>query len=151
MPGFEIFSIADDPSSGSRAPLSGAADPEFADKGRRTVLVVDDEPLIVDTTAAALERLGFRVFRAYSGRRALDLAMSILPDLLLTDVLMPGMNGVELAIEIRRLLPSTGIVLFSGQAGISGLLHEAHLKGLPFKLAAKPMHPEKLAEFLRKI
>ena len=71
------------------------------------MLVVDDQRLIVDTIVEILESYNFRAFAAYDGESALALAARIRPDVLLADVLMPGMNGVELAIAVRSLLPST--------------------------------------------
>lgn len=86
------------------------------------VLIVDDEKLIADTLSEVLEQDGFQAVAAYDGRTALELATKFRPDSLLTDVLMPAMNGVELAIAITKMLPSVKILLFSGQAGISDIL-----------------------------
>jgi CheY-like chemotaxis protein len=63
--------------------------------------------------------------------------------------MMPLMNGVELAIAITKMLPSTKILLFSGQAGISDLLEEGHFQGYEFPLLAKPVHPLRLIEALK--
>ena len=70
------------------------------------------------------------------------------PDYVLSDVLMPRMNGVELAIAIRKMLPAVKIFLFSGQAGISEILQEGQRQGYDFELIAKPIHPLKLIERL---
>ena len=61
---------------------------------------------------------------------------------------MPKMNGVELAIAIRKMYPSTRIMLFSGQAGISEILLDGQRKGFEFELIAKPIHPLKVIEYL---
>lgn len=116
---------------------------------RPRILVVDDERLIVDTMCAILEGAGFDVASAYDGWTALQAATSFAPDFLLSDVLMPRMNGVQLAIEIRRMYPAARIILFSGQAGISEILLEGQSKGFEFELVAKPIHPPKLIEKLR--
>ena len=71
----------------------------------KLVLVVDDEPSITMTTAAILELNGFKAVTANDGATALQLAVSLRPDLVLTDVVMPGMNGVQLAIALRENLP----------------------------------------------
>jgi CheY-like chemotaxis protein len=115
-----------------------------------TVLVVDDQQMIADTTTLVLNQSGFRAERAYGGQSALQMALNLKPDYLLTDIVMPGMNGVELAICVRRQLPATVIVLFSGQAGITDLLREAKDGGYEFNLLAKPIHPEKLLEYLKR-
>jgi CheY-like chemotaxis protein len=112
------------------------------------VLVVDDQRMIVDTITEILKMYHFRAFAAYDGKSALELAVTIRPDYLLTDVLMPEMNGMELAIAIRKLLPETQILLISGQTGISKILDEGEQLGYEFELIAKPVHPEKLIEKL---
>lgn len=117
--------------------------------GKPTILVVDDQHMIADTTAEVLNRSGFRAVRAYNGHSALDIALELRPDYLLTDIMMPGMNGLDLAIVIQKQLPATLIVLISGQAGIAEILREAK-DGHEFSLLAKPIHPEKLLEYLKK-
>ena len=116
---------------------------------RPTVLLVDDEHLIVETLTEVLEDAGFQVLPAYDGWTALEIIADCRPDYLLSDVLMPKMNGVELAITIRQMYPSTRITLFSGQAGISDILLEGHLRGYDFELIAKPIHPLKVIEHLK--
>jgi CheY-like chemotaxis protein len=115
-----------------------------------TILVVDDEQMVADTTVEILNRFGFRAVHAYDPQTGLEIAAKLKPDYLLADVLMPRMNGVELAIAITRILPATKILLFSGQAGISDILRQGEEKGYTFDLVAKPVHPEKLIERLKK-
>ena len=112
------------------------------------VLVVD-ERRIADTLAEILEMSGFQVATAYDGREALEAVARFHPDYLLSDVLMPRMNGVELAIAIQKMFPSARILLFSGQAGISEILLEGQKQGFEFELIAKPVHPLKLIERLK--
>jgi CheY-like chemotaxis protein len=115
------------------------------------ILVVDDQQLVADTTAEILNKHGFRAICAYDGGTAVQMAAKLRPDYLLTDVLMPSMTGVELAIAIRRMLPSTKILLFSGQAGISDILRQGAEEGYVFPLVPKPIHPEKLIAQLREL
>lgn len=105
------------------------------------VLVVDDEKLIADTLKEILEMAGFHVVAAYDGWGAIHAATQFQPDCLLSDVLMPGMNGVELAIAMRKMFPATRILLFSGQAGISDIVTEGSRQGYEFELLAKPIIP----------
>jgi CheY-like chemotaxis protein len=116
---------------------------------RFKVLVVDDEKLIADTVSEILERAGFHVVTAYDGWGALESARRFRPDYLLSDVLMPQMDGVELAIAVQKMHPATKILLFSGQAGISETLLSAQREGLKYELIAKPIHPLKLIEILK--
>jgi len=119
-------------------------------ESRLRVLVVDDHMRIADTTAEILEQAGFEVRAAYTGGTALQIAANFAPDCLLSDILMPQMNGVELGLIFRASYPGTRVVLISGQAGISEILEDAERRGLEFELLAKPIHPSKLIEYLRK-
>ncbi len=96
-----------------------------------------------------LNRCGFQTVCAYDGSSALELAIEVTPDFVVTDVVMPNMNGVQLAIAIRKFLPSTEILLLSGQAGIAQILDRGRKEGYSFELIAKPIHPEKLIQRLK--
>jgi CheY-like chemotaxis protein len=111
---------------------------------RPTILVADDEPVIADSLGVILEKNGYRVNIAYDGISALKLSRTVPPDLLLTDVSMPGMSGVDLAIEMQRRLPACKVLLFSGQASTSDLLGAARVAGHEFTILAKPLHPTEL-------
>ena len=113
------------------------------------ILVVDDEPLIADTIVQILNRNGFIAQAAYGGREAIDTARRINPELILSDVLMPHIDGVEAAIAIQKFLPETRIVLFSGQAATVEILARARKRGYHFELLAKPLHPTQLIKHLR--
>jgi len=113
------------------------------------ILVVDDEALIADTIVQILNRNGFIAEAAYSGSEAIEIAKRNCPDLLLSDVLMPHIDGVEAAIAIRELCPDTRIVLFSGQAATVEILERAKERGHSFELLPKPIHPTQLIKHLR--
>lgn len=116
-----------------------------------SILVVDDEERLANTLTEILNISGFCAFTAYEGRSALLIAEELRPDYLLTDVVMPEMNGVELAIAVRKLFPETTILLFSGQAGTTDLLEEARADGHDFEVLEKPMHPVRLIEHLKRL
>src|ERR1700745_1765888 len=97
---------------GNPEDLALEADATETQPAKPRILVVDDERLIADTCAQILEGAGFDVRAAYEGWTALEIASRFRPDFLLTDVLMPRMNGVELAISINKMLPTTKILLF---------------------------------------
>ena len=107
------------------------------------VLVVDDERLVADTLAMILSRAGYQVLRAYDARTALEIATVRAPDLLISDVAMPEMNGVELALGIVAMAPLCKVVLFSGHATSADLLR-AYDAGYEFPLLAKPVHPSQV-------
>lgn len=110
----------------------------------RVVLVVDDERVIADTLVAILNKAGYAATAAYDGRSALEIARIVPPELLLTDVMMPGMNGVELAVAVKQAVPDCRVLLFSGQAATIDLLEEARGAGHDFALLVKPVHPHDL-------
>jgi len=85
------------------------------------ILVVDDERSIADSVAEIIRRAGYEVRTAYTGPGAVSAAGSFDPNLLRTDVLMPGMNGFELALQVKQTYPSCRLVLFSGQAATAAL------------------------------
>ncbi len=127
----------------ARSEASGAECP--------SILVVDDEVILADSVAEILNISGFCAFSAYNASTALQITEGLRPDFLLSDVMMPGMNGVDLAIRVRRMLPETEILLFSGQAGVADLLEVAREQGYAFELLEKPMHPVRLIERLRRM
>ena len=89
------------------------------DVSRRRVVVVDDEQVIANTLAIILNNAGFEARRAFSGEEAVELLETFSPDVLIVDVIMPGITGIEVAIIVRDKLPECKILLFSGQAATS--------------------------------
>lgn len=131
-------------------PQEGAKGSEVENHGPAPrILVVDDEALIADTIVQILNRNGFIAEAAYSGSEAIELARRYCPELVLSDVLMPHVDGVEAAIAIRELCPDTRIVLFSGQAATVEILARARERGHSFELLPKPIHPTQLIKHLR--
>jgi len=113
------------------------------------VLVVDDEQVIADTLAKILDLNGYDASAVYSGTAAVESARSIQPDLVISDVIMQDMNGIEAAIHIRGFLPGCKILLFSGQAATADLLENARAQGHEFEILAKPVHPADLLAKLK--
>ncbi len=106
---------------------------------RPVVLVVDDEELIAETLVSILNSAGFTAMAAFSAENALELAQLVPPEVLITDIVMPGMDGIELAKELKRRVPDCKVLLFSGQVGA------VEFRGrTQFPLLAKPVHPSQL-------
>ncbi len=110
------------------------------------ILVVDDEKNIADTLSMVFQIKGHEAMAAYSAESALDLIETFEPDVVLSDVIMGKMTGVDLAIYLSKARPDCKVILFSGQTATANLLAEAHRKGHDFRLLAKPIHPERLLE-----
>lgn len=113
------------------------------------VLVADDERVIADTLAIILNQSGFDARAVYSGEKAVEMAKTLKPNMLISDVIMQDMNGIDAAIEIRAMLPDCKILLFSGQASTADLLERARQQGHNFEILAKPVHPQDLLARLR--
>lgn len=118
-------------------------------RSKPKVLVVDDERVIADTLAMILNQSGFDARAIYSGEGAVELASTFEPDMLISDVIMADLNGIDAAIRIRALIPSIKILLFSGQAATADLLEKARAQGYEFEILAKPVHPQDLLSRLR--
>jgi DNA-binding response OmpR family regulator len=110
----------------------------------RRIFVVDDEPIISKSLAAILNHAGFDARAFEDGPTAVTAAEEKSPDLLITDVVMPIMTGIELGIVFRNRWPECKILLFSGQASTADLLASASQQGYDFEVLAKPIHPKDL-------
>jgi CheY-like chemotaxis protein len=113
------------------------------------VLVADDERVIADTLTMILNQSGFEARAVYSGEKAVEMASTFAPDMLISDVIMADLNGIDAAIQVRSILPSVKILLFSGQAATADLLEKARAQGYEFEILAKPVHPQDLLNKLR--
>jgi CheY-like chemotaxis protein len=116
---------------------------------RSRVLIVDDECVIADTLAMILEQKGYHTKAVYSGETAVESAIDLRPDFVISDVVMAGMNGIEAALRIAVILPECRIILVSGNAATADLLQDAHSHGHHFEILAKPLHPQILIDRLK--
>lgn len=108
------------------------------------VFVVDDETIIADTLTAILNASGYEARAFYDGETALSACNISCPDCVITDVVMPGMSGVAMAMQIRECFPACKVLLFSGQAATADILNAAREKGQEFEVLQKPVHPKDL-------
>lgn len=113
------------------------------------VFVVDDEDVIASSLAMILRFQGGFHARSFTDPlEALQTARLEAPDLLISDVVMPQLSGIDLAIQLREYCPDCKVLLFSGQAATAELLESARARGYTFELLLKPVHP---ADLLAKI
>jgi CheY-like chemotaxis protein len=115
---------------------------------RPVVLVVDDEHVIADTRVAILTSWGYAAMACYDAESAIEMALIIPPEILISDVLLTRMNGVDLAIAVRSIAPDCKVLLFSGRADSLDLLALARNAGHNFTLLQKPVHPSDLLTHL---
>ncbi|HEX5433007.1 MAG TPA: response regulator [Candidatus Angelobacter sp.] len=112
------------------------------------VIVIDDEPVIADTLVDILNGEGYKAVATSDGASAIKWAPLIEPDVVISDVIMPGINGIETAKAILKAVPHCRIVLFSGQAASLDLLEKAREEGYLFEVLAKPINPDILLDTL---
>jgi CheY-like chemotaxis protein len=108
------------------------------------VFVVDDERVIASTLAAILSASGFEARAFYDAESALAACAVDSPDWIISDVVMPGMTGIDMAIQIRQRYRNCRVLLFSGQAATADLLDKAQASGHEFEVLLKPVHPTDL-------
>ena len=113
------------------------------------VYVVDDEEVIASTLVLILKSSGYDAVSFVNPLEALHAAESVCPDILISDVMLPQMNGVDLAIQFKALYPTCRVLLFSGQAATTDLLSRASESGHTFDVLPKPIHPKELLDVLK--
>jgi DNA-binding response OmpR family regulator len=99
---------------------------------RPSIWVVDDETVIADTIAQILTHEGYAASVAYDGESAFQAALLTPPQLVISDVILPGSNGVDLGITIRRIFPDCTVILSSGEAASSAPITAAQSAGNHF-------------------
>jgi len=104
------------------------------------VLVVDDDRLLADTLADILRKHGYRPVALYSGEEAVELARRFRPDVLLSDIRMSRLDGIEAARRIRELHPNCRVILFTAQT-VSAAMRQT-IDRLGFELLQRPLRPE---------
>jgi DNA-binding response OmpR family regulator len=108
------------------------------------VFVVDDDRVIASTTTAILRLSGYDARSFVNPLEALEAARIVQPDLVLADVVMPGLSGIDLAVRLKEQCPTCKVLLLSGQAETEDLLAAAREQGHDFQVLAKPIHPRDL-------
>ena len=104
------------------------------------VLLIDDEESVADTLAAILSECGYEVRVEYSGAAGVERACTFRPDIVISDVIMPSINGVDAAIDIQRQLPNCRILLLSAAPDYArNVLKSRSHPG--FEVIAKPINP----------
>jgi DNA-binding NtrC family response regulator len=105
------------------------------------IFIVNDKPVIASSLAAILRMNGFSARFFTCPLEALAAARSESPDLVILDVAMPGIYGIDLAIQMRAQYPNCKILLFSGQVSTLDLPEHARAQGYDFRLLQKPVRP----------
>lgn len=115
--------------------------------GRITVLVVDDDPMLADTLSEILRRNEFTPIALYSGEDAVEYVERFRPEIVLSDIRMHRLDGIESAKRIRELHPECRVILFTASA-ISESTRDT-IRKLKFEFLPRPLHPEAVLAALR--
>ncbi len=105
---------------------------------KQKVLIVDDEANIANTLSAIFSMHGYETRAAYSAEEAIGIVARWEPELAIIDVVLPEMNGIDLAILLRASNPSIQALMISGQLIADQLMIEAVERGHEFRILAKP-------------
>lgn len=111
---------------------------------RLQVFVVDDEPIIGFTLATILESAGYTARSFTDPLEALQAAETNCPDYLISDVVMPVLNGVDLGKQLKAIYPKVKVLLFSGASSFPNLWEVANSGDHRFDILAKPIEPKAL-------
>jgi DNA-binding NtrC family response regulator len=109
--------------------------------GERKILIVEDEKVIADTLGQIVHVSGYDVRVVYSAEAALDIVSGWSPNLAVLDVMLPAMNGIDLAFKLMQGHPACQILLFSGAPAVESIVQKARNEGYDFEILAKPVHP----------
>jgi DNA-binding response OmpR family regulator len=111
------------------------------------VIVADDEPVITHTIEHILNSHGFEARGVMSGEEAVEVARKFAPDILVSDIRMGNLDGIQAAYRVRRIHPACKVVLFS--ANVLDDLQLKKIRLLGFDFLRKPLHPIGLLTHLR--
>jgi DNA-binding response OmpR family regulator len=117
----------------------------------RIILIVDDERALADTLCAILIHAGYQAFAAYNSAEAQAVLASTRVDLLISDVMMPGMNGFDLAVFTSANYPETAILRLSGNAATQEIVAKGGAEHNHFTLLAKPIAPRQMLAYIDSI
>jgi DNA-binding NtrC family response regulator len=105
------------------------------------VLIIDDEADIADSLTDILILHGYDAVAFHDGVSAIESARHHCPTVVISDVVMPKLNGVDTVTAIHEVCPTVRILLLSGQALTTDILEKARESGHEFEVLPKPIHP----------
>ena len=116
----------------------------------KTILVVDDEKAICELVKALLEPEGFKIFMTHNGEDGLKLLQSMIPDLIILDMNMPKMSGIEFYSKIAKpndATPLIPVLVLTGRGNMKSMFEGFHVGGF----LSKPFNASELIEMVKKI
>ena len=118
---------------------------------KRNILVVDDEPSIRDSVSRILDRRGYQVATACGGKEALDMAPAFQPDVVLLDIIMPGLDGYEVCRQMRRSMPGVKIIYFTAKVEMDDFKGDLSDDARADAIIEKPASSEKIVACLQQV
>ena len=116
----------------------------------RTVLIIEDEKLIIVSTQMVLEAAGYRVEAASNGEEGINKAQDLRPDLILLDIMMPGIDGWETLTRLKRDPETTGVpvIIFTAREHSRGHQKSSEMGAADY--FRKPFEPDELIELVER-
>lgn len=113
-----------------------------------SILVIDDDPYIITLLEKYFQREGYKVFTAFKGKPALTLLNEEVIDVVLCDIRLPDISGIELLPFIRKRSPETAVVMMTAYAEIKAAV--ASIKAGAFDYVTKPIYPEEISKIIQR-
>jgi CheY-like chemotaxis protein len=118
---------------------------------KRNVMIVDDEPSIRDSVSRILERRGYQVATACGGKEALDMMPVFQPDVVLLDIIMPGLDGYEVCRQLRLITPAVKIIYFTAKVEMDDFKKNVNDDARADAVIEKPASSEKIITCLEQV
>ena len=115
----------------------------------KKILIVDDDKDIVKIVTTMLEGRGWDVSAAYGGHEALDSVNSAKPDIILLDIMMPEMNGIEVLKRIKKIDPEARIIMITAFGDVESYLDSMELGA--YEYINKPFETDELIDMVKKV
>lgn len=115
------------------------------------ILVVEDHPDARELLVFQLQRFGYKVIEATDGYEAVEKALAERPDLIIMDLGLPGMNGIEATVNIKQHDETANVPVIAYTAWVSQLYKEAALKAGITVYLVKPVSPQLLRDVIEKL
>lgn len=112
------------------------------------VLIVDDERTLADTLALIVTRSGYESMAVYNGKEAIEAAILFRPHAVISDVMMPGMNGIELARYFAENFTGCRVLLMTGHDSADNLVEASLSCGFVVNILTKPVMPQTILAFV---
>ena len=116
---------------------------------KKTILLVDDEPDIRDVLSLSLADMGYQVYEAENGDEALRIFRDVQPSMVMTDIKMPGMDGIELLKKVKHENPETEVIMITGHGDMDLAIRSLKCEATDF--ITKPINVDVLELALRRV